>query len=95
MHPLRVTLLVSLAIAIVVAVAFGYALQRLGVASAEVFVVAATVFLAFLVPWVAVFAWALRRANDIDELHERMRRVARGEYERAIADRSFHGEIDD
>ena len=95
MHPLRVILLVSFVIALIIAIAFGYALQRLGVVEAEVVILAAAVFIAFLVPWAAVSAWALRRAGDVDELGDRMRGVARGGYDRVIADREFHGELDD
>jgi two-component system, OmpR family, phosphate regulon sensor histidine kinase PhoR len=95
MHPLRVTLIVSLVIAIVVAAAFGYALHRLAVADAEVVILAAAVFLAFLLPWTAVAVWALRRASDLEELSDRTRAVAHGEYTRVIADRPFHGELDD
>lgn len=95
MHPLRVTLLVSLAIGLCVSVAFGYALHALTVPDREVLILAAAVFVAFLVPWSAVFLWALRRASDLDELSDRTRAVAHGEYQRVIADRPFHGELDD
>ncbi len=95
MHPLRVTLLVSFVVALVIAIAFGYALQRLGVVESEVIILASAVFVAFLIPWTAVFVWALRRAGDLDELGDRMRTVARGDYARVISDREFHGELDD
>ena len=52
-------------------------------------------FVAFLVPWAAVFTWATRRASDLEELSDRMRVVAEGGYDRVIADRVFHGEVDD
>ena len=54
MHPLRVTLFVSLAVAAVVSVAFGYALRGLRVPDGEVVILSAVVFLVFLVPWTAV-----------------------------------------
>lgn len=95
MHPLRVTLLVSLAIALVVAAGFAFALHRLGVPDGEVIILGGAVFAAFLVPWSAVFIWALRRASDLDELSERTRAVAHGDYGRVIADRTFHGELDE
>lgn len=95
MHPLRVTLLVSLAVAITVAVAFGYALHALRVPDGEVIILASAVFMAFLVPWAAVTTWALRRASDLEELGDRTRVVAHGDYTRVIADRPFHGELDD
>ncbi|HSP15529.1 MAG TPA: ATP-binding protein [Thermoanaerobaculia bacterium] len=95
MHPLRVTLLISFAIALAISVAFGYVLHRLAIPEAEVLVIAAAVFAAFLIPWTAVFLWALRRASDLDELSDRTRAVAHGNYDRVIADRPFHGELDD
>lgn len=95
MHPLRVILLVSLVVAATIAIAFGYSLHRLAVPDGEAIVIAVTVFLAFLVPWGAVTLWAVRRASDLDELNDRARVVARGEYQRVIADRAFHGEVDE
>ena len=95
MHPLRVTLLVSLAVAITIALAFGYVLHALRVADREVVILASAVFIAFLVPWAAVTAWALRRASDLEELGDRTRAVAHGNYTRVIADRPFHGELDE
>jgi two-component system phosphate regulon sensor histidine kinase PhoR len=95
MHPLRVTLLVSLVVALGVSFGFGYALHALHVPDGEVIIISVAVFLAFLVPWTAVTIWALRRASDLDELGERTRAVASGDYTRAIADRPFHGELDE
>src|SRR5512132_1427940 len=95
MHPLRVILIVSVAVAAAIATAFGYALHRLAVPSGEAIVIAIAVFAAFLVPWGAVSLWSVRRASDLDELTDRSRRVAEGEYQRVIADREFHGEVDD
>jgi len=95
MHPLRVTLLVSLVVALSVSFGFGYALHALHVPDGEVIIISVAVFLAFLVPWAAVTIWALRRASDLDELGERTRAVASGDYTRTIADRPFHGELDE
>src|SRR4051794_2221000 len=95
MHPLRTTLVVSLVVAIAIAVAFGYVLRKLAVPDGETVVLAVAVFIAFLTPWTAVALWAVRRASDLDELTNRTRRVAQGDYERQIADREFHGEVDD
>jgi PAS domain S-box-containing protein len=95
MHPLRVTLLISLALALAVSAAFGFALHRLFVPDLEVILISAGVFAVFLIPWAAVFAWALRRAGDLEALTDHTRSVAHGNYERVIADRQFHGELDE
>ncbi|HEX9984031.1 MAG TPA: ATP-binding protein [Thermoanaerobaculia bacterium] len=95
MHPLRVLLIVSLGIAAAVAWAFGALLVRVGLSSGPVIVLAGVVFVAFMVPWGGVGWWALRRARDLDELIDRTRRVAAGAYERAIGDRTYHGELDE
>lgn len=95
MHPLRVALLVSIVIALVISVSFGYALAALQVADAEVVILSAVVFAAFLIPWTTVALWAVRRASDLDELGDRTRDVARGAYDRPVADREFHGELDE
>ena len=95
MHPLRIILLASLTIALAISAAFAYALEQLGVPDGAVLLIAAAVFVAFLVPWAAVFAWAIRRASDLEELGDRMRHVAGGGYDKVIADRVFHGEVDD
>jgi two-component system phosphate regulon sensor histidine kinase PhoR len=95
MHPLRVTLIVSLGIAAIVAFAFSEALHRGGVSQAESAIFGACVFIAYLIPWAAVSAWAFRRAADLDRLTDRARSVAGGDYDRPIADREYHGELDD
>lgn len=95
MHPLRITLYVSLAIALAVSAAFGYALNRLAVPMAEVVILAAAVFILFLVPWTAVFVWAVRYATSLDELTDRTRSVVEGDSTAAIADREYHAEVDD
>lgn len=95
MHPLRVLLFASVGIAVAVAAAFGYALHRLGNHDSTAFALAALVFAAFMLPWSAVFLWALRRASDLELLGERTRRVAEGRDGEAITDRAYHGELDD
>jgi two-component system phosphate regulon sensor histidine kinase PhoR len=95
MHPLRITLFVSLAIALVISAAFGYALHRLAIRDSEVLILSACVFGAFLIPWTAVFLWALRRASGLNELSDRTRSVVSGRYDRPIADHPFHGELDE
>src|ERR1700759_2397840 len=101
MHPLRVILLVSLGIAAAIAWAFGSLLaaaSRLDpappVPHAEVIAVSLLVFGPFLVPWSPVFAWAIRRASDIDRLTERSRQIAAGHYAES-GDRAYHAELDD
>lgn len=95
MHPLRILLFVSLVVAIAVAWGFGAALDHAGVARRASVVLAIVAFVAFLVPWAGVFWWAVRRAGDLDELTDRARAVAEGELDRSIADRTYHGELDD
>ncbi|MEO6488240.1 MAG: ATP-binding protein, partial [Thermoanaerobaculia bacterium] len=50
---------------------------------------------ACLVPWTGVFVWAMRRASDLETLIERTRGAVEGAIDRPIADRSFHGELDE
>ncbi|MCU1350086.1 MAG: sensor histidine kinase [Acidobacteria bacterium] len=95
MHPLRVLLFASVGIAVAVAAGFGYALHRLGTHDGTTFALAALVFGAFMLPWSAVFLWALRRASDLELLGERTRRVAEGRDAETITDRTYHGELDD
>jgi len=95
MHPLRVTLVVSLGIAAVVAFAFTETLRRSGVSQTESTILGICVFIAYLIPWAAVFGWAFRRAADLDHLTDLARRVAAGDYSRPVGDRPFHGELDD
>lgn len=95
MHPLRVLLYVSLAVALAFAWGFGAALAHAGVRQSEAVTLAALAFAAFFVPWISVFWWAVRRAGDLDELTERTRRIAEGAFEERIADREYHGELDD
>jgi two-component system phosphate regulon sensor histidine kinase PhoR len=95
MHPLRVLMLVSLAIAIAVAWGLGSALHHAGVEPAASVVLAVLAFGAFMIPWSGTFFWAVRRARDLDLLTERSRQIANGELEIQLGDRAYHGELDD
>ena len=95
MHPLRILLYVSLAIGLAVAWGFGAALSHAGMDDVAAIGVGAMVFLAFLIPWSGVFFWAVRRSRDLDQLIDRARTVAKGTFDRPVADRRFHGELDD
>jgi two-component system, OmpR family, phosphate regulon sensor histidine kinase PhoR len=95
MHPLRVLLYASFALAIAVAWGLGAALQHAGAAPAAALVLGIVAFVVFMIPWSGVFLWAVRRASDLDVLTDRGRDVAEGAIERPIADRAYHGELDD
>jgi PAS domain S-box-containing protein len=102
MHPLRTIIAVSLVVALAVSVAFAFLLNRASGAGAvpqtsglETAVIAAAIFLAFSVPAIAVYAWAVRRAADLQTLSDRSAAVAEGNYDQVIADRDFHGELDE
>jgi signal transduction histidine kinase len=94
-HPLRVLLYVSLVLGLAVAWAFGFALMAAGVHENESIVLSVVVFVVFVIPWSGVFWWAVRRAADLDELTSRTRWLAEGGFDKGIADRAFHGEVDD
>lgn len=100
MHPLRTILAISFALAVVVATAFGFLLSRAGVGPSslsgiEIAGLSAAVFIVVLIPWAAVSAWAFRRAADLETLTERAHQIARGSVGQTVADREFHGELDD
>jgi PAS domain S-box-containing protein len=95
MHPLRVLLYVSLVLAIAVAWGLGAALQHAGAAPAAAIVLGFVAVVVFMIPWSGVSLWAVRRASDLDELTDRGRDVAEGLIEKPIADRAYHGELDD
>lgn len=100
MHPLRTILAVSFALAVVVAAAFGFLLSRAGVGPSslsgiEIAGLSAAVFIVVLIPWAAVSAWAFRRAADLETLTDRAHQIARGSVGQTVADREFHGELDD
>jgi two-component system, OmpR family, phosphate regulon sensor histidine kinase PhoR len=94
MHPLRILLYVSLVVAIAIGWAFGAALERAGVAEAEAWVLGLLTFAAFMVPWLGVSLWALRRARDLDRLTDLARLVSEGQLE-ASGVRTYHAELDE
>ncbi len=95
MRPLRTILFVSLIVALAISIAFGFALARVGFTTFAAVALGVIAFLAFFVPACAAFAWTLRRAADLAELSRRTRRVADGDYDAVIADRPFHGELNE
>lgn len=95
MHPLRVLLIVSLGLAMAIAGAFGALLVRAGTSTLEATVLALLVFVAYLVPWGGVSMWAWRRASDLDRLIDRTRRVVERGAQEIVADRTYHGELDE
>ena len=95
MHPLRIWLYTSLAIAIVVAVAFVEILAGRGVATRDAVIVGVLVCIAFMIPWTGVYLWALRRASDMDRLTDRTRALVERTDAGPVTDREYHGEVDD
>src|SRR4051812_18225323 len=94
MHPLRVLLFASLGIAAAAGGAFIYLLLRIGVPAPDAWILGATVFGAFLLPWGGVFFWAVRRASDLNLLIDRTSGIVERGNE-TIYDRAYHGELDD
>jgi len=88
MHPLRLLLYASVFVAAVVAWALAAALLSSGATQAAAVTSGVLAFAAFVVPGVAVYAWMIRRASDLDDLTERTRRVQ-------PIERRYHGELDD
>lgn len=95
MHPLRLLLLVSLVVAVAVAWGFGAALQAAGVEHVAVRVLSAAVFIVFLVPWLGVSVWAVRRSADLERLTTLARRVASDAEAGSVTDRVYHAELDE
>src|SRR5512144_2371700 len=95
MHPLRIWLYTSLAIAIVVAVAFVEILAGRGVSTRDAVIVGVLVCIAFMIPWTGVYLWALRRASDMDRLTDRTRALVERTDAGPVTDREYHGEVDD
>ena len=89
MHPLRLLLYGSIALAAAVAWGLGAALLRGGMPPSGAAVLGVLAFLAFLLPWAGVSLWALRRASGLETLTERTRKLL------PIGDRRYHGELDD
>lgn len=95
MHPLRFLLLVSLVVAFAVSAGFGSALDAAGVSPAVAIGLSVASFVAFLLPWAGVTFWALRRGGDLDTLTDRTKGVVEGKLHQPVADRPFHGELDE
>jgi len=95
MPPLRTYLLISLAIAMVVAVALGEVLVHLGIGTADAVTAGVLVFVAFLLPWVGVSLWAMRHSADTDRLIAATRGIVEGREAKTITGRTYHGEIDE
>jgi two-component system phosphate regulon sensor histidine kinase PhoR len=95
MHPLRIWLYTSLAIAFVAAVAFAEFLAGHGVTTRDAVILGVLVCIAFLTPWTGVYLWALRRAGDMDRLTDRTREIVEGRDVEPATDREYHGEVDD
>lgn len=90
MHPLRVLFFASVAVAAAVAVAISHLLVRIGEPQTTATILGLCAFAAFMIPWSGAFAWALRRARDLQMLTDRAL-----DFERPIHDREYHGELDD
>src|ERR1043165_7426487 len=94
-HPLRLLLYASVVVAAAVGWALGAALLKGGMPPSGALALGILALVAFLLPWLGVYLWAFRRAADLEELTDRTRRLVEGTIERPIADRTFHGELDD
>lgn len=95
MHPLRVLLLVSLVVAIAVAWGFSAALDAAGVDTVANIVLAVAAFVAFMVPWLGVSLWAVRRAAGLDRLTTLARRATDRPDSVSVTGRTYHAELDE
>jgi signal transduction histidine kinase len=95
MHPLRIWLYTSLAIAIVVSVVFAEFLIAHGMATRDSVTVGVLLCVLFLLPWMGVYVWAFKRASDLELLIDRTREIVEKRDTRTITDRQYHGEVDD
>ena len=95
MHPLRVLLIVTLALGIAVASAFGSLVYRAGAGVAEATILGFAIFAVFLIPWAGTWIWAIRRASDVETLIDRTRYAAHYDASTPISDRNYHGELDE
>lgn len=82
-------------LAAAVAWALGAALLKAGMPPSGATTLGVLAFVAFMMPWSGVYLWAIRRASDLEELTDRTRRLVEGAIDLPIADRTFHGELDD
>ncbi len=95
MHPLRLLLYISVALAVTVAVAFGATLLKTGVPPLDAYVLAALVFAVFMLPWTGVFVWAVRRARGLDMLVERTHAIVAGDDQPSVTGDMYREEVED
>ncbi len=95
MHPLRLFLYVSLALAAAVAVGFGAALLRAGVRQFDAYVLGLVVFTVFMLPWTGVFVWAVRRAAGLEALIQRTLSIVAGDNQPSIQGPAYREEVGD
>ncbi len=95
MHPLRLWLYVSLAIAVAVGAGFAAALLYAHVPAIDAYVLGVAVFALFMLPWSGVFVWAIRRAEGLERLIVRTRGIATGENESPVDESIYREEVED
>lgn len=101
MHPLKVTLALAAALALGVAAVVGFALSVALDSGpspplrSEVLLASVVSFLAFAMPFGAMYFWAWRTASENDALTDRIQRLITDSDELSVRDRSFHDEVDD
>ncbi len=95
MHPLRLWLYVSLAIAIAVGAGFAAALLHAHVPAIDAYVLGVVVFVLLMLPWSGVFVWAIRRAEGLERLIVRTRGIATGENESPVDESIYREEVED
>src|SRR5437764_14843410 len=93
-HPIRGLLLLSMAIAVGVSTALGYAVEHAGIDRTAAIVLAVLTFFLIVVPAIAGYGWSFRRAAEVDHLARRTRRAAAGRYIGPVRDRSLTVEAD-
>ncbi len=95
MHPLRLWLYVSLAIAVAVGAGFAAALLYAHVPAIDAYVLGVVVFALFMLPWSGVFVWAIRRAEGLERLIVRTRGIATGENKTPVDESIYREEVED
>lgn len=102
MHPLKLTLAVAAALALVVASIVGYAISMAGrpgnqvsTVGAEALFGAAVGFLVFFAPFAAMYFWAWRTASENDALTDRVHRLMTDSDTLSVGGSPFHDEVED
>jgi len=102
MYPLKVTLAVAAALALVVASTVGYVVSiagrpgsQISSVGAEALLGAALAFVVFFAPIAAMYFWARRTASENDALTDRVHRLTADSGMLTVTDNLFHGEVDD